>query len=112
LLVLPAVVAPVRLLAQQAEAPSEGPGAAPANPYRGQPEALEEGERIYRSRCYGCHFRGGGRGPNIFQSPLTDTQFMDAVAHGRPNGMPAWSGVLSTEEIWKVHAFTLSRDRL
>jgi cytochrome c oxidase cbb3-type subunit 3 len=92
--------------------PPEGALPEPANPFRGQSQALEEGERIYRSRCYGCHFRGGGRGPNIFQTALTGVQFMDAVVNGRPNGMPAWGGVLSTDEIWKVHAFLLSRDRL
>jgi len=84
----------------------------PANPYLGQPEAIEEGERIYRGRCYGCHFRAGGRGPNIFQTRLSAAQFLDAVANGRRNGMPAWSSVLSTDEIWKVHAFVTSRDRL
>lgn len=84
----------------------------PKNPYLGQPEAIEEGERIYRSRCYGCHFRAGGRGPNIFQTSLSAAQFLDAVANGRKNGMPAWSSVLPTDEIWKVHAFVISRDRL
>lgn len=92
--------------------PSSGAPAELSNPYRGQSQALDEGERIYRSRCYGCHFRGGGRGPNIFQTALTDAEFLDAVLNGRKNGMPAWGGVLSTDEIWKVHAFVLSRDRL
>jgi mono/diheme cytochrome c family protein len=106
--------------AQEFEAVPPGAEAAPfdsapvelTNPYRGRSEVLAEGERIYRGRCYGCHFRGGGRGPNIFQTTLADAQFMDAVLRGRPNGMPAWSGILSADEIWKVHAFVLSRDRL
>jgi cytochrome c oxidase cbb3-type subunit 3 len=102
------------LFAQQA-GPVEPPDSAPpepTSPLRGESSVLEEGERIYRSRCYGCHFRGGGRGPNIFQTTLTYAQFMDAVVRGRPNGMPAWGGVLSTREIWQVYVFVLSRDRL
>jgi len=83
-----------------------------ANPYLDQPEALDEGEKIYRSRCIGCHFRGGGRGPNIFRSKLSLKEFIEIVAVGGRNGMPAWGNTLSGEEMLKVHAFVMSRDRL
>jgi len=82
------------------------------NPYFGQKEALDEGERIYRTRCFGCHFRAGGRGPNIFHSKLTLVQFVEIVAKGGGPGMPAWGGTLSGEDILKLHAFVMSRDRL
>jgi mono/diheme cytochrome c family protein len=82
------------------------------NPHLGQKEALDEGEKIYRSRCFGCHFRAGGRGPNIFRTKLSEQQFFDTVKNGGRSGMPAWSSTLSDEDIWKVHAFVMSRDRL
>jgi mono/diheme cytochrome c family protein len=85
---------------------------APQNPYLDQKEALEEGEKIYRARCIGCHFRGGGRGPNLFRTKLTLVQFVEIVAKGGGPGMPAWGATLSGEDILKLHAFVVSRDRL
>ncbi len=82
------------------------------NPYLGQKEAIEEGERIYRSRCVGCHKSQGGQGPNLFRTKLPDKQFLETVINGRKGGMPAWGSLLSRDEVWKVHAFVMSRDRL
>jgi mono/diheme cytochrome c family protein len=82
------------------------------NPYLGQPAAIDDGERIYRSRCIGCHFRSGGRGPNIFRPKLSERQFLEIVINGGKTGMPAWGSVLSADEIWRVHAFLMSRDQL
>jgi mono/diheme cytochrome c family protein len=83
------------------------------NPYLGQKEAIEEGERIYRGRCVGCHKSRGGSGPNIFKTKLTDKQFMETMMNGRKGtNMPSWGNLLSTESIWKVHAFVMSRDQL
>ena len=85
---------------------------APQNPYLDQQDALAEGERIYRARCIGCHFRGGGRGPNLFRTKLSLVQFVEIVAKGGGPGMPAWGSTLSGEDILKLHAFVASRDRL
>jgi mono/diheme cytochrome c family protein len=98
-------------LAAGIAAAQEAP-AAPENPYFDQKEALDEGEKIYRTRCFGCHFRAGGRGPNLFRSRLTLVQFVEVVAKGGGPGMPAWGGTLSGEDILKLHAFVMSRDRL
>jgi mono/diheme cytochrome c family protein len=96
-----------------AGAADETPAVDPnVNPYQDQEQALNEGEKIYRGRCIGCHFRGGGRGPNIFRSKLSLKEFVEIVAVGGRNGMPAWGNTLSGEEILKVHAFVMSRDRL
>jgi len=83
------------------------------NPYLGKKEAIEEGEKIYRGRCVGCHKSRGGSGPNLFKTKLTDKQFLETVTNGRKGtNMPAWSNLLSTDDIWKVHAFVMSRDQL
>jgi mono/diheme cytochrome c family protein len=83
------------------------------NPYLGQKEAIEEGERIYRSRCVGCHKSRGGSGPNLFKTKLTDKQFLETVMNGRKGtNMPSWSNLFSTDDVWKIHAFVMSRDQL
>lgn len=80
------------------------------NPFLGEGSAVSEGRTIYRTRCYICHLSNGGRGPNLFASKLTPTEFASTVAAGR-NTMPALGAILSAEEIWKVHAFIKSTDR-
>jgi mono/diheme cytochrome c family protein len=96
------------------EAPGEET-AAVTNPFFGQEDAIQEGERIYRKTCIGCHRSTRGHGPSIFRirERFSDQQFMETVTNGR-NGtnMPAWGKLLSRDEIWKVHAFVNSRDRL
>lgn len=81
-----------------------------AVPFLGDKAAIAEGRRIYRSRCYICHLSNGGRGPNLFATKLTPDQFAATVAGGR-NTMPALGGLLSADEIWKVHAFIRSTDK-
>lgn len=84
------------------------------NPYLGEPEAIEQGERIFRSRCTGCHW-SPLRAPVLFQTELSDEQFLDTVINGR-NGrrgnMPPFGYVLSPDDVWKVHAFVMARDGL
>jgi mono/diheme cytochrome c family protein len=97
-LMLAALVAwlagPHRLLADEAM----------TDPFLGHPDAIEEGDGIYRSKCIICHGLAGGRGPSLFATKLTDEQFMDVVINGR-RGMPAWGLRLSPDDVWKVHAF-------
>lgn len=95
-----------------AEEASADASEAAGNPYLGQKEALDEGEKLYRGRCFGCHFRAGGRGPNLFRTKLSEPQFIDTVTNGGRSGMPAWGSSLSQEEIRKLYAFVMSRDRL
>jgi mono/diheme cytochrome c family protein len=100
--------------------PGVGPGVAPAraegeitNPRLGQPEAIAEGEVIYRSRCVGCHGAGGSRGPKLFQSKLSPEQFLNTVINGRKGtNMPPFGYLLSPDEVWRVHTFVMSRDHL
>lgn len=90
----------------------EPPAAAAENPFAGQPAALDDAERIYRARCIGCHYRAGGRGPNLFRTKLTLARFVEIVAKGGGPGMPAWGTTLSGDDILKLHALVTSRDRL
>jgi alcohol dehydrogenase (cytochrome c) len=91
--------------------PTSGGGR--ANPLLGKPEAIAAGDQLYRARCFGCHMAAGGSGPNIFRTKMTPDAFYDVVAKGRPGTtMAPFASLLSEEQIWQIHAFLVSRDRL
>ncbi len=87
---------------------------------------LIEGAKEYEEHCAFCH---GGAKAKI--SPMRDNfsppvpQLINKVPHDddawlfwvtkhgvRMTGMPAWTGILSDEEIWRVVAFIKNSDRL
>jgi mono/diheme cytochrome c family protein len=84
-------------------------GSEPVNFLLGQKDAIEQGRKIYRSRCYICHLSNGGRGPNLFQSKLSDYKFLETATNGRRT-MPAFGTILMPDEIWAVHAYVKSAD--
>ena len=76
--------------------------------------ALSQGQRLYlQMNCVGCHFHGGGGiGP-----PLMDDEWIyggdpakifRTVVEGRPNGMPSYSGKLTTQQVWQIVAYVRS----
>jgi mono/diheme cytochrome c family protein len=96
------------------------------NPFQPTPANLVEGARTYEQHCAVCH---GGVTKRI--SPLQDkfspavpqlvnrvphdpdAEFWWITKHGyRLTGMPAWDGILSDDEIWKVIAFVKHSDKL
>jgi cytochrome c5 len=93
------------------EAPPQ-PTSASSEPAAGV-DMVAQGEQLYRARCFGCHLGSGGSGPTLFRTTLTPSRFKEAVAKGKQGTtMPAFGGLLSTEEIWAVYEFLLARDRL
>jgi cytochrome c oxidase cbb3-type subunit III len=75
---------------------------------------ISQGQTLYGAfNCYGCHAWGGGDiGP-----PLMDEQWIyggeidqiyQSIAQGRANGMPAFAGKISSEQIWQLSAFVRS----
>ena len=89
---------------------TRGPGK--RNPYTGNPEAISEGEELYKLlNCYSCHGLrgGGGMGPDLTDEEWKegtgdDTRVIDQVMTGR-NKMPGYDGVITEEEAWKVIAY-------
>jgi cytochrome c oxidase cbb3-type subunit III len=85
------------------------------NPLEHESNAVAEGSRIFAwFNCAGCHGvkGGGGIGP-----PLRDPQWIygsdpasifQTLAQGRPNGMPAFSGRMSDQQIWRLERYIRS----
>jgi mono/diheme cytochrome c family protein len=81
------------------------------NPVLGDPAAVAAGRKTYRQRCYICHLSQGGRGPNLFESRLSDEKFLMTVINGRKGAtMPAFGLQMSPDEVWQVHAYVHSTD--
>ena len=82
------------------------------NPYTGEPDAIREGEELYKLlNCYSCHGLrgGGGMGPDLTDEEWkegtgSDTRVMEQVMTGR-NKMPGYDGVITEQEAWKVIAY-------
>jgi len=85
-----------------------------ASLYDNNANAIGRGQQLYmQMNCVGCHSHGGGgMGP-----PLMDDQWRyggridqiaTTIAEGRPNGMPAWRGKLTDDQIWQLAAYVRS----
>lgn len=95
-----------------ASVPAVAPGG--GNPYVANAWGIAQGKRLYSwFNCVGCHGNGGGgMGP-----PLMDATWIyggepidiyTSIARGRPNGMPAFGGLLSPDQIWQLAAYVQS----
>jgi len=83
-------------------------GAAVEGPSPGDPE---QGQQLYAANCEMCHGIGGagGIGVALAGSPtiqgLNDDMLLALILSGRPaEGMPAWEGRLTTEQIQHIIA--------
>ena len=85
-----------------------------ASLYDNNANAISQGQQLYmQMNCVGCHSHGGGgMGP-----PLMDDewryggridQIATTIAEGRPNGMPAWRGKLTEDQIYDLAAYVRS----
>lgn len=85
------------------------------NPLAEDAAALADGRRLYTwFNCAGCHgtLGGGGIGP-----PLRDGEWIygsdpasvfQTIAQGRPDGMPAFGGLVPDEQIWRIVRYVRS----
>jgi mono/diheme cytochrome c family protein len=97
-----------------------------SNPAALTAESLTEGATEYEEHCAFCH--GGAKAKS---SPMRDRfsppvpQLVQRIPHDddawlfwvtkhgvRMTGMPAWDGVMSDDEIWKIVAFIKHSDKL
>jgi len=82
--------------------------------YDNNAPALAEGQALFsQMNCSGCHSHGGGgMGPALIDDEWRYggriDQIAATIAEGRPNGMPAWRGRLTDDQIWKLAAYVRS----
>jgi cytochrome c oxidase cbb3-type subunit III len=81
------------------------------NPYAGNAYAVQDGYRLYRwMNCIGCHGEGGGSiGPTLWDDSWihggSPAEIAESIIRGRPNGMPAYGGRLSMDQVWRIVAY-------
>lgn len=87
----------------------------PANPFAGDPVALQDGRRLFNwYNCSGCHggHAGGGMGPSLRDPDWLygnrPDQIFDTIAHGRSKGMPAWGSKIPEIQIWELVTYIKS----
>ncbi len=84
------------------------------NPFTGDTTSVTEGGKLWSSmNCDGCH--GGGEGwvgPSLSDGRWryggSDAEVYQTIFYGRPNGMPAFGGLLSQDIIWKLVSYIRS----
>jgi len=83
-----------------------------ANPLARDSGSVADGEKIFSSmNCDGCH--GGGAtgwvGPSLVDGRWryggSDGALYQSIFYGRPRGMPAYGGILSSSAIWKIISY-------
>jgi len=77
--------------------------------------SVSEGQRLFEQfNCSGCH---GGAGGGHIGPALTDAEWRygasmeevhRSIAEGRPQGMPAFKGLVQDDQIWQLSAYVLS----
>jgi cytochrome c oxidase cbb3-type subunit 3 len=96
--------------------PSYSAGAAVpvSNRYEENAYAVSQGKTWYRAyNCAGCHAQGGGNiGPALMDDKwrygADPASIYATIAHGRPNGMPAYGEHVPEDQIWQLVAYVRS----
>jgi cytochrome c oxidase cbb3-type subunit 3 len=91
------------------------PGGQLENPFRGDKRSAADGEALFKTmNCDGCH-GGGGEGwvgPSLISGRWryggADGVVFQSVYYGRPDGMPAFGGILAPPLAWKIVTYLKS----
>jgi cytochrome c oxidase cbb3-type subunit 3 len=82
--------------------------------FEGNAYAIAQGQLLFGSmNCAGCHSHGGGgMGPALMDDEWRYGGRIDQIAtsimEGRPNGMPAWRGRITDQQMWQLAAYVRS----
>ncbi len=82
------------------------------NPVANDPAAPQRGMAYFLAfNCVGCHAANGGGGMGralsntFFEYGGEPANIYLSIVQGRPNGMPAWGGVLPDAVVWDLAAY-------
>jgi cytochrome c oxidase cbb3-type subunit III len=82
--------------------------------YERNASAIAQGQQLFTwMNCVGCHSHGGGgMGPALMDDKWRYGARIDEIAasimDGRPEGMPAWRGKLTEQQMWQLAAYVRS----
>lgn len=95
--------------------PSSGKPLQLTNPYEGNTRAIAIGAQLFVSyNCVDCH---GAEGSGAVGPSFQDGRWrfggsagaiFESIYQGRPEGMPAWGGRISTDQIWMLTVYLQS----
>lgn len=95
--------------------PANGKPLVLVNPYEGDKRATGVGAQLYVSyNCVDCHgVDGSGSMAPTFQDSRwhfggSPAEVFESIYQGRPDGMPAWGGRISNDQIWMLTAYVRS----
>jgi mono/diheme cytochrome c family protein len=85
------------------------------NPYEGDKSAIATGARLFVGyNCLDCHGAdgSGAMGPSFQDGRWhfggSSGEVFESIYQGRPDGMPAWGGRISNDQIWMLTAYVRS----
>lgn len=95
--------------------PVSGTPLEPRNPYAGNKQAIATGAQLFIAyNCIDCH---GADGAGAMGPSFQDGRWhfggsagavFESIYQGRPDGMPAWGGRISNDQIWMLTAYLQS----
>ena len=85
------------------------------NPYEGDKRAIDVGGQLFIGyNCMDCHGAegSGAMGPSFQDGRWhfggSPGEIFESIYQGRPDGMPAWGGRISNDQIWMLTAYLSS----
>jgi mono/diheme cytochrome c family protein len=85
------------------------------NPYEGDKNAIATGAKLFIAyNCLDCHGAdgSGAMGPSFQDGRWhfggSSAEVYESIYEGRPDGMPAWGGRISNDQIWMLTAYVRS----
>ena len=88
---------------------SDPPAGKLSNPLTRNAQVIKDGEKLFSTmNCDGCHGSGalGWVGPSLVDGRWRygggDGEVYYSIFYGRPRGMPAYGGMLSSNAIWTI----------
>jgi cytochrome c551/c552 len=85
------------------------------NPYEGDKAAISTGAKLFVAyNCLDCHGAdgSGAMGPSFQDGRWhfggAPGEVFESIYQGRPDGMPAWGGRITNDQIWMLTAYVRS----
>jgi len=95
--------------------PSQTKALLVTNPYEGDKRAITVGGQLFIGyNCLDCHGAegSGAMGPSFQDGRWhfggSPGEVFESIYQGRPEGMPAWGGRISNDQIWMLTAYVRS----